>query len=67
MKVEYLNDEMLVHLPKNIKFDYLQKLLDYIEVKTILSKSQAKQEDINTLTQEIDQNWWKQNKAQFGL
>jgi hypothetical protein len=59
MKVEYINDEMVVHLPKNIKFDYLQKLLDYIEVKNIVSKSQAKQEDINALTEEIDQNWWK--------
>lgn len=65
MILERTKDEILIRLPGTLEFDYLEDLLNYLNVKAILAKSEATDEDIEMLAKEVKSSWWAENKSRF--
>ena len=43
----------------------LQRLIEFVKYIEITSKSEAKQQDIDKLANEVNENWWANNKNRF--
>ncbi len=65
MKVERTKDEILVRLSPKTNISDLQEMLDYLEYRELVSKSSAKQEDIDILAEEVKKGWWAKNRSRF--
>ena len=59
------NETILISIPASINNTYVEQLLDYLKVKSIADESQATDEEIVALANEINQSWWKTNKQHF--
>jgi hypothetical protein len=62
MIIERINNEILIRIPDTVDIDGIQRAINYIRYKELSSASKAKQEDINNLAEDIDRNWWDNNK-----
>ena len=65
MNVIRRQNELVVQIPNDLPFAYLDELIGYLNVKTILSKSEATDDDIETLSEQIKADWWANNKSRF--
>ena len=65
MSIERINNELLIRIPSSVDVGILQQFLDYIRVKTVTSQSNASDDDILALSDEINKNWWAENKHLF--
>ena len=65
MNVIRRNNELIIQIPDDLPFSYLDELIGYLNVKAILSKSEATDEDIELLTEQIKADWWARNKNRF--
>lgn len=65
MQIERTKDEILIRLPSDTDLVGLQRLLDYVEFREIASKSKASQKEIDALSKDSKNTWWKQNKHLF--
>lgn len=65
MLVQTQNNQTIITVPSSIKFSYLQDFLDYINVKETLSKSKAKDKEVDNLSEKIQEEWWVKNKKRF--
>jgi len=65
MKVETINNETIIRVPNSVKFNFIQEFIDYLSTKSIVSKSKAKDEEIDLLAEQAQTDWWNQNKAKF--
>jgi hypothetical protein len=63
MTIENKDDEIIIRLSANVILDEIQKSLDFIRYKEILSKSKASQADADELAEEISASWWDKNKS----
>ena len=58
---------VIITIPSSfLKDDDVQRLLDYIRYKAIVSKSKATQKDIDKLAIQANKGWWEKNKLRFG-
>ena len=65
MRIERQNDELVIRIPTNIETNVIQEFIDYLQYKTIVSKSKATSEETEKLAEIISKNWWKKNKKRF--
>ncbi|MEA5461343.1 hypothetical protein VB796_19925 [Arcicella sp. LKC2W] len=65
MSIERINNEFLIKIPSSVDIGILQQFLDYVRVKTIASQSTASDEDILGIADDINKNWWIENKQHF--
>ena len=65
MIIENKADEIIIRISSNVNLEDIQKSLDFIRYKEILSKSKATQSDVDTLAKEINSNWWNKNKSKY--
>ncbi len=65
MIIERINDELVLRIPTSVKFEDVQRFIDWLEYKEATSRSKAKQEDINQITKEVQKDWWKKNRNRF--
>jgi hypothetical protein len=56
MIVERINNEILVRLSPQTNTSDLQDMLDYLEYKELVSKSKAKQSDIDELVKKVNRS-----------
>lgn len=56
MIIERTNKEILVRLSLQTNTSDLQDMLDYLEYKELVSKSKAKQSDIDELAKEVNRS-----------
>lgn len=59
MIVERRNNEILVRLSPQTNTSDLQDMLDYLEYKELVSKSKAKQSDIDALAKQVNRSMMK--------
>ena len=59
------NETIMISVPASINNTYVEQLLDYLSVKSIASESQATDEQIIELADEINQSWWQTNKQRY--
>ena len=63
MVITTVGNNMVIELPKDlIDVTVVQAFLDYLRYKSIVSKSQATEEDIQRLTAEINESLAERNK-----
>lgn len=65
MIVERQKNELVIRIPEKIDPDSLQSFIDYLRVKTIVSKSRASKSDVARISGEIKKSWWKKNRSRF--
>ncbi len=65
MSIQRINNEFLIKIPSSVDIGILQQFLDYVRVKTIASQSTASDEDILQIADDINKNWWIENKQHF--
>jgi len=65
MKVERLNNEVLVRIKSEYDSDKLQEILDLIRYAELTSKSNATQAEVNDFASEVNKSWWTKNKSRF--
>jgi len=62
MKIERNNDEIIIRISSKVRPDGIQQLVDFLEQREATAKSEANQEDIHALVNEIKKGWWSKNK-----
>ena len=67
MKVEILNDELVVRIPYNENLKETQNFLDYLRYLEISSKSKANKKDIEILLNDIKKDTWENFKKTRNL
>jgi hypothetical protein len=65
MIIESKKDEIIIRISADVNLDDIQKSLDFIRYKEIMSKSKATQADADKLAEEINSAWWEKNKSRF--
>lgn len=65
MSIQRINNEFLIKIPSSVDIGILQQFLDYVRFKTIASQSTASYEDILQIADDINKNWWIENKQHF--
>ena len=53
MIVERQNNEILVRIPASMRTSQIQAILEYLRYEELSSKSEAKQEDVDNLLNEV--------------
>ena len=59
------NNETLIKLSSSLNSFNFRRLVDHIKCLEIISKSKAKQKNIDALANSVSANWWKENKKRF--
>ncbi len=69
MQVEVSRNDGYVEIKIPVKESYddknIRKFLDYLTIKSNAAKSQATDEDIQQLSDDITTGWWNKNKDDF--
>jgi hypothetical protein len=59
------NNRIVISMSSNVDMFGIQRLIDYGRYLEATSQSKAKQTDIDKLADEVNQNWWNDNKHRF--
>lgn len=63
MKVTTSSTEILISLEKNaINLKDVQRFIDFLRLKEITYKSRAGDDDVENMANEINEDWYKNNK-----
>lgn len=65
MIIESKDDEIIIRISPDVNLEDIQKSLDFIRYKEILSKSKGTQEDADALAKKINSDWWNKNKSKY--
>ncbi|MEZ4959884.1 MAG: hypothetical protein R2830_08700 [Saprospiraceae bacterium] len=65
MTIERTDKEIIIKLPATTDPEDVQRLLDYLQYKTAVETSKAKQEQVDQLAKEVNKSWWDANKDKF--
>jgi hypothetical protein len=63
MHIERINNEIVIRISENIEPELLQEFFDYIKAKSTLLKSQATEEDVEKISNQINKSWWAENNS----
>ena len=66
MILERKKNEIIVRLPSSIDLTELQNMLDYLKYKELTSKTNAKQSDVNELSETVNKSIWNNIKDHRG-
>ena len=59
------NNEIVIKLSSNVDSFGLQRVIDYLKYLEATSKSKAKQSDVDKIADEVNADWWNQNRNRF--
>ncbi len=65
MIIERTDKEILIRIPNTVDIEGAQRIIDYIRYQEVTSKSKATQEDVDRLADEVNREWWENNKDTF--
>lgn len=65
MIIERTDKETLIRIPNFINIEGAQRIIDYIRYQEVTARSEAKQEDIDKLADEVNKSWWEKNKDTY--
>lgn len=65
MIVERTGNQIVIKVSPKIDSFGFQRIMDYIEYLEITSNSKANQEDADRLADELNENWWLNNRNKF--
>jgi hypothetical protein len=59
------NNKIVITISSDVDMFGIQRLIDYGRYLEATSQSKVKQSDIDKLADEVNENWWDQNKHRF--
>lgn len=62
MIVERTNNQIVIKVSPDVDSFGFQRIMDYLEYLEITSTSKATQEDADKLADELNENWWANNR-----
>lgn len=65
MIVERTNAQIVIKVSPKVDSLGFQRIMDYLEYLEITSTSKANQEDADKLADELNENWWLNNRNKF--
>jgi len=65
MKIERVDNEIIIKISADTDRTGLERLLNFLRLREITSKSSASQEQIDEQSEEIKFGWWKKNRDKF--
>lgn len=65
MIVERINDQIVIKVSPQVDSFGFQRILEYLEYLELTSKNKATQDDADNLADELNENWWKNNRNKF--
>jgi len=65
MIVERINNQIVIKVSPQVDTFGFQRIMDYLEYLELTSKSKATQDDADKLADELNENWWKNNRNKF--
>lgn len=65
MLIERTSTEVIIRLPSSVDTTGLQRLVDYLTYKEATSNSQATQDQVDKLANDVKKGWWKKNRKHF--
>ena len=65
MTIEHDSNQIIIRLPNTVDVDHLQQVINYLMYLEATSGSQAEQEEVDALAQEVNKGWWDRNKHRF--
>jgi len=65
MLIERTSKEVIIRLPSSVDTTGLQSLVDYLTYKEATANSQAIQDQVDKLANEVKKGWWKKNRNRF--
>jgi hypothetical protein len=63
MVIERTLDEFIIRFPVTAQVEQMQDMVDYLRYKELTAASIAKQAEVDSLSREINKNWWKKNQV----
>ncbi len=62
--IRYETDDVVVRIPRGVAAaGYVQTFLERVRVDAMLEHSEATDEQIRALADEVDSNWWAENRV----
>jgi hypothetical protein len=65
MLIERTSTEVIIRLPSSVDTTELQRLVDYLIYKEATANSQATQDQVDKLANDVKKGWWKKNRKRF--
>jgi hypothetical protein len=65
MVIEKTDNEIIFRLPADIDTAGFQRIVNYLQYKEAIRKSQGTEEQANKLADESKKRWWSENKERF--
>jgi len=65
MIVERTKNQIVIKVSPIVDTFGFQRIMDYLNYLEITSKSKATQEDADKLADELNENWWSENRKRF--
>ncbi len=65
MIIESKDDEIVIRISSDVNLEEIQKSLDFIRYKEIISKSKGTQADADALARQVNKDWWDRNKTSY--
>ena len=63
MIVERTSSQIVIRVSPQIDSFGFQRIMDYLDYLEITSKSKATEDDADKLADELNENWWKENRG----
>ncbi|MDP2335203.1 MAG: hypothetical protein Q8N05_01910 [Bacteroidota bacterium] len=65
MIVERTSNQIVIKVSPEVDTFGFQRIMDYLDYLEITAKSKATQEDADKLADELNENWWANNRKKF--
>jgi hypothetical protein len=65
MVIEKTSNEFIIRFPISTAIEKMQDLIDYLRYKELTANYSIEQSEVDKLTQEINKEWWNNNKNKF--
>jgi len=65
MLIERTTKEVIIRLPASVDTDDLQDFLEYARYKELTSKFKVSQKEVDKLADQINKDWWTENRKKF--
>lgn len=56
---------IIIEASDSINMGAVQKVIDYINILEIVAKNQGTEEQASDLAEQVNKNWWIENKSRF--
>jgi predicted trehalose synthase len=65
MLVERTDNQITIKISAEVDSFGIQRLIDYVKYLEATAKSKVRQSEIDKLADELNGNWWNENKNRF--